>query len=202
MKGFKQFIYSEIRHLFLDSPIPLRITQPVDGRFQTKTEQVEGFDMKFEFYTDANKLLHGKWIQLLPDNVRTHPGQVLINEAYMSPPGGKFYLTEVEPRLLQEAVHNKKAYVDVKHQTLIPEMGDPKTVIECEVNPLDRFHIPVEAVVDKKHGISVVRPGWEQKKVFDWWDFVECTGGSGYAKRSCHLDPYEIGNLLKEKGIE
>lgn len=194
MKGFKQYLYNEMRHLFMDEPIQLRIEE----RGQTKTVTVEGFDMKFEFYTDANKMIHRKWVQELPQQVRTRPGQVLVNEGYYAKPGGRFYLANVNPEMLRGG----KVFVDTKTQQLVSEMGDPSVVIECDLNPLDEFRIPLEAVVDKQHRhISVVRPGYE-KKMFDWWDFVECTGPNGYAKRSCHLDVHEIGELLRSKGIE
>lgn len=192
MKGFKQYLYNEIRHLFMSEPVQLHIEE--NG--QTKNVTVEGFDMKFEFYTDANKMMHRKWVQELPEKVRTHPGQVLINESYYAKPGGRFYLTTVNTEML----HGGKVFVDTKTKKIVPEMTDPSVVIECELNPLNNFRIPFKAVVDKEHNISVVRPGYE-KKVFDWWDFVECTNSNGYAKRSCHLDVHEIGELLKSKGI-
>lgn len=202
MRGFKQFLFHEARHLHLSEPVTLRITQPVNGQFQTKTVEVTGFDMKFEFYTTAMKLMGAKWIQVLPSHVATKPGMVLISEGYYTTPGGDFYLAEIDPRLLQQALSQKKAFVDTKARTLVESMGDPSVVIECDVNPLDQFHIPSARVVDKEHGVSAVRDGWEKKSVFDWWDFVECIGADGgYAKRSCHLNTDEISDRLKEKRV-
>lgn len=200
MQGFKQQLISEIRHGIFNSSIKLKVSEPVNGRFQTRVQDIDGIDMKYEFYLGKQSMLmmHKKFIQQFPEDVRTKDNQILINESYFSPVGGKFYAAEANPELLHRALVERKAYVDVKAMQLV-EPRDDKFVIECEVNPLDKFHIPASELIDAETGVSAVREGWEQLETFNWWHFTMCTHGEGYAKKSCRYDEYEIAKLIQRQ---
>jgi hypothetical protein len=196
MRGFKQYMLSEIRYLLLDEPVELKISEPVSvgGRyaFHTQTKSIDSIDMRYEFYIpNSAQISNDLFIQQLPAHVRTKETQILVSEGGPRMVGGKFYIAEADPALLRKALSDKKAYVDVDKRQLVAELG-AKSVIECTVNPLDAYRIPVDKVTNHETGESMVRDGWEQLRMFTWWDFTTCIGiDGGFAKKSCRLEFHE-----------
>jgi hypothetical protein len=203
MRGFRDYLLNEIRHAMFRTPIQLNIAEPVNGHFQTATKSVNGIDMKYEFYLGQHSLAiqQEKFIQQFPEPVRTHEGQVLINEGFHGSMGGKFYATTVDVELLHKALTEKVAFVDIKKKQLVKEMGEPN-IIECQVNFLNQYQVQPEELYDHEHGLSRIREGWEQLKVFHWWDFVMCSAAEGgYAKKSCCYDTQELTKIASLRHV-
>jgi hypothetical protein len=193
MKGFKQYLFSEIRHAMLSKPIKLNISQPVNGHFETSVKDVKMLDMKYEFYLGpkSTEMMHRKFIQQFPEHVRTKDNQVLISEGYDSM-RSRFFAAEVDEELLHRALLEKRAYYDTSTRKLVATK-DNATTIECEVNPLDQYRITPDELWDHELQVSAIRDGWEQLKVFHWWDFVLCIGSdNSIVKKSCRYDTNEL----------
>lgn len=105
MRGFKKYILSEVRHTVFEEVLKLNISEPINGQFLTKLKDVDGIDMKYEFYLGPQSMamMHKKFIQQFPQEVRSKENLILINESYFSPIGGKFYACDANKELLRSA---------------------------------------------------------------------------------------------------